>query len=101
MNDVNDFIWVNDAEPHRQRTREIIKKHPEVKKLIGKNPKTMYWIIACVTIQILIAYLIKDYSIWIILVLAWFVGAFPVHTLFVCIHESAHNLIFKNKTLNI
>ena len=32
MEELNDFIWVNESEPHRNRTREIIKKHPEVKK---------------------------------------------------------------------
>ena len=62
MEEMNDFIWVDEAEPHRSRTREIIKKHPEVKKLIGKNPNTMYWILACVFLQITIAYFIKDYS---------------------------------------
>ena len=101
MEELNDFIWVKESEPHRSRTREIIKKHPEVKKLIGKNPNTMYWILTCVFLQIGIAYFIKDYSWWIILGAAWFIGAFPVHTLFVCIHESAHNLIFKNKSWNV
>ena len=101
MEEMNDFIWVDDAEPHRSRTREIIKKHPEVKKLIGKNPNTMYWILACVFLQITIAYFIKDYSWWIIIGAAWFIGAFPVHTLFVCIHESAHNLIYRKKSWNV
>lgn len=31
MEESNDFIWVKESEPHRSRTREIIKKHPEVK----------------------------------------------------------------------
>ena len=61
MEELNDFIWVKESEPHRSRTREIIKKHPEVKKLIGKNPNTMYWILTCVFLQIGIAYFIKDY----------------------------------------
>ncbi|MHA8105843.1 fatty acid desaturase [Aquirufa sp. 5-AUSEE-100C1] len=97
----SDFTWVEGSEPHRQRTREIIKKHPEVKKLIGKNPMTFLWILVCVGMQIGIAYFVKDLSwAWIIGV-AWFVGAFPTHTLFVCIHESAHNLIFKKNSLNV
>ena len=31
MSTSSDFTWVEGSEPHRQRTREIIKKHPEVK----------------------------------------------------------------------
>lgn len=101
MSEFSDFTWVEGSEPHRLRTREIIKKHPEVKKLIGKNPNTMYWILACVGLQLAMAYFVKDYSWWMIIAAAWCIGAFPVHTLFVCIHESAHNLIFKKNSWNV
>ena len=48
-----------------------------------------------------IAYYLKDASwVWIVGT-AWLVGAFPTHTLFVCIHESAHNLIYKKKSWNV
>ncbi|MEY4988221.1 MAG: putative sphingolipid delta(4)-desaturase/C4-monooxygenase [Bacteroidota bacterium] len=101
MSTATDFTWVEGSEPHRQRTREIIKKHPEVKKLIGKNPMTFLWIIVCVSMQIAIAYYLKDASWAWIVGAAWLVGAFPTHTLFVCIHESAHNLIFKKNWMNV
>lgn len=96
-----DFTYVTGTEPHRIRTREIIKAHPEVKKLITKNPMTFVWILACVSLQIGMAYLVKDQAWWVILAAAWVVGAFPTHTLFVCIHESAHNLIFKKPSWNV
>ena len=96
-----DFTRVEGSEPHRMRTREILKAHPEVKKLISKNPMTAVWILACVSIQILMAYLVKDQAWYIILAAAWFIGAFPVHTLFICIHEAAHNLIFKKPSWNV
>lgn len=101
MSEFNDFTWVEGSEPHRQRTREIIKKHPEVKKLIGKNPNTIWWILACVGLQITLAYFLKDSPWWLIVGVAWFVGAFPTHTLFVCIHETAHNLVFKKNSWNV
>jgi sphingolipid delta-4 desaturase len=91
-----DFTYVTGTEPHRTRTREIVKAHPEVKKLITKNPMTFVWILGCVSMQIGMAYLVKDQAWWVILAAAWLIGAFPTHTLFVCIHEAAHNLIFKN-----
>ncbi len=101
MSHPTDFIWVETSEPHRQRTREIIKKYPEVKKLIGKNPNTIWWILACVGVQVLLAYLLKDQAWWLIIATAWVFGAFPTHTLFVCIHEASHNLIFKKTSWNV
>ena len=38
---------------------------------------------------------------WIPVVIAYFIGAFANHCLFVLIHECAHNLIFKRKSANI
>lgn len=95
------FRHVQTPEPHRQRTRAILKDHPEVKSLITKNPKTMLWILACVGFQVGMAIYLKDSAWWVIVSLAWLVGAFPTHTLFVCIHEAAHNLIFRKPSWNI
>ncbi len=96
-----DFTYVSGTEPHRHRTRDIITAHPEVKQLIGKNPATFGWIVACVAMQIGVAYLLRDQSWWLIVAAAWLIGAFPTHTLFVCIHEAAHNLIFKKHSYNV
>ena len=96
-----DFTYVSGTEPHRIRTKEIIQNHPEVKKLIGKNPMTMAWIIGCVALQIALAFILKDQSWWLVIGLAWLIGAFPTHTLFICIHEAAHNLIFRKGAWNV
>lgn len=98
---MNDFVWSNDPEPHRDRTKEIIKKHPEIRQLIGRNPYTFLVILLCVFIQISLAYYLKNNTWWLIFLCAYLIGAFACHTLFVCIHECAHNLLFKNKKLNI
>jgi sphingolipid 4-desaturase/C4-monooxygenase len=96
-----DFTFVEGTEPHRLRTKEIITNHPEVKQLIGKNRSTFLIIVACVAMQLVIAYFLREQSWWLIAALAWLVGAFPTHTLFVCIHEASHNLIFKKATHNV
>ncbi len=62
---------------------------------------TFVWILGCVAAQIGVAILLKDQSWWLIAAVAWIFGAFPTHTLFVCIHEAAHNLIFRKTSLNI
>ena len=49
MSESKDFNWVEGPEPHRARTRAIVRAHPEVKNLIGKNPMTFVWILASFT----------------------------------------------------
>lgn len=94
------FRWSDESEPHKVRTKEIIAKHPEIRGLIGRNPYTFLVILLCVGVQLTLATLLKDAPWWTIFLAAYFIGAFACHTLFVCIHECAHNLLFKNRTLN-
>jgi len=100
MAEFTDFNWSEDSEPHRKRTREIIRKHPEIRELIGRNPYTFLVIMLCVGVQLGLAFLLRDQSWWWVFPAAYLIGAFACHTLFVCIHECAHNLLFKNRTLN-
>lgn len=95
-----DFKWSDESEPHKKRTKEIITKHPEIRELIGRNPYTILVILLCVGVQIAMAYFLKDAPWWAVFVSAYLIGAFACHTLFVCIHECAHNLLFKSRTLN-
>ncbi len=99
---VNDFTYSTKSEPHRMRTRQIMKAHPEVKKLIGqKNPTTFWVALGCVAMMITMAWFLRDQPWWMIVAAAWFIGAFPAHTLFICIHEAAHNLIFRKPAANV
>ncbi|QJD98429.1 fatty acid desaturase [Mucilaginibacter robiniae] len=94
------FRWSDESEPHKHRTKTIIKQHPEIRQLIGRNPYTIFIIAFCVGLQIVMAWALKDVAWWWIALAAYGIGAFACHTLFVCIHECSHNLLFKNKTLN-
>lgn len=95
-----DFIYSDTAEPHRARTKDIIKRHPEIRTLIGRNPNSFLLIVSVVTLQITIAYLLKNQAWWAALITAYLIGAFANHSLYVLIHEAAHNLIFKSKPAN-
>jgi sphingolipid delta-4 desaturase len=101
--DINnrEFINSDSPEPHKARTKEILKKHPEIRKLIGRNPFSFVIILFVVGIQITIAVLLSNQALWLALIVAYLVGAFANHCLFVLVHEAAHNLIFKSKSLNI
>ena len=102
MSKLNDFQWSHECEPHKLRTKEIIDDHPEIRSLIGKNKTTFLVILLCVSIQLTITYFLHKYnaSWWIVFGAAYLIGAFACHTLFVCMHEAAHNLIFKKRSLN-
>ncbi|MFP5039947.1 fatty acid desaturase [Parasediminibacterium sp. JCM 36343] len=98
--DEKQFRWSNECEPHKMRTREIINDHPEIRGLIGRNPYTFLVILLCIAVQIGLAIALKDAAWWLVVLAAYCIGAFACHTLFVCIHECAHNLLFKKRILN-
>lgn len=96
-----DFSWSQEPNPHHVRVRQILKQHPEVKELIGKNPYTIFMILGLVGAQIAISYFLKDASWWLVFLVAYGVGAFISHALWVMIHESSHGLIFRGKLPNL
>ncbi|MGK9125046.1 fatty acid desaturase [Olivibacter sp. SA151] len=100
MSKKKSFSWSENCEPHKLRTKEIISSHPEIRHLIGRNPYTFLVIVLCVGIQIAMSWILYDESWWFIFPCAYLIGAFACHTLFICIHECSHNLIFKNRVLN-
>jgi sphingolipid delta-4 desaturase len=95
------FLFSEESEPHRQRTKEILKNHPEVRKLIGTNPYTFLVILGIVLMQVFIAAWSATQAWWVILFLAYFVGAFANHALYVFNHECTHNLVFKKRIPNL
>ncbi len=95
-----DFVNVTCCEPHRIRTKAILKQVPDMRKLIGKNPNTFFALLGLVIFQVVLCWLVKDQSWWIVLGAAYIIGAFADHALFVAIHECAHRLIFKSQSAN-
>jgi sphingolipid delta-4 desaturase len=95
-----DFVHSANQEPHRLRTRQILRQHPDVRKLIGKNAYTIIAIFGLVSFQVLLSWLVRDSSWWIIVGAAYLLGAFADHALFVMIHECAHHLLFKSRSAN-
>ena len=93
-------VFSADPEPHRARTRELLKRHPELRQYIGKNPRTFSFILLCVTIQVGAAYMLRSASWWVVLPVAYGCGAFVSHALWVLIHECSHNLIFSRAVWN-
>jgi len=95
-----DFYWAEDREPHFQRRKEIMKAHPEVKKLFGINPRLKYVAVGLVFTQFVVAYLIQDLHWFPFILITYFVGATIAQALFLAIHEITHFLAFKKKKHN-
>ena len=95
-----DFVYSDKQEPHRLRTKKILQQHPEVRQLIGKNKYTIFAILGIVGLQVVLAWLLKDSSWWLVVGAAYLLGAFADHSLFVMIHECAHHLLFKSRAAN-
>src|ERR1700743_134069 len=92
-----DFVYSTKQEPHRLRTKQILQQHPEVRKLIGKNKYTFVAILGLVSFQVVLAWLVKDQSWWIVIGAAYLLGAFADHSLFVLIQQWAHHLLFHKR----
>lgn len=100
MSQRTDFVHSNQCEPHRARTKQILKECPSIRNLIGKNPISGFAIVGIVSLQIFLAIVLQNQSWWLIFLTAYIIGAFADHALFVLIHECAHKLIFKNRIAN-
>lgn len=94
------FEYSPEQEPHRNRTRELLRNHPEVRRFIGRNRNTFLVIVGCVILQLGMAFWVRNAPWWVLLLAAYFAGSYVSHGLWVLIHECAHNLIFVRKYWN-
>jgi len=96
-----DFARTTDPEPHHARTKAILGQHPEIRRLVGRNPATFALILTVVAAQLGLAVALRESPWWLVLGVAYGAGAFLDHALFVMVHECAHNLVFRRKWANI
>jgi sphingolipid delta-4 desaturase len=96
-----DYIRVQYAQPHPQRTRKMLKAHPELSKLVGCDPRTFFYLLLIVGMQLAIAAFIGNYPWWAMIVIAWTVGAVANHACLVINHDATHNLVLKGNTANL
>jgi sphingolipid delta-4 desaturase len=95
-----DYRRVTWLEPHKERTKALLAAHPEARELCGNTPSTALYVFGIVALQLGVAWLLRGSPWWLILLVAWTVGAFANHALWTLIHECAHNLIFKGSAAN-
>lgn len=92
----SDFFWSKEHEPHANRRKEILDKHPEIKKLMVINHAFKYQVAVLATFQFFMAFLMYYLDVsWLNLVLvSYVVSGTANHALLLAIHEIAHNMAF-------
>src|SRR6266480_6405505 len=73
-------------QPHPSRARAIIKAHPEVRRLMTRNPWTAHIAVSIVILQTAIAYGMGTLGFgywWLSLLIAFCIGAFANHANYV------------------
>ncbi|KAL3310021.1 hypothetical protein Ciccas_011420, partial [Cichlidogyrus casuarinus] len=91
-----DDEWEYTEEPHVSRRKEILARHPEIKKLMGHDPTIALVVLVEVFLQFCMMFFVQWYQPgWLLfLTLAYVVGATLNHSLGSAIHEIGHNLAF-------
>ncbi|KAF8569236.1 hypothetical protein P879_04959 [Paragonimus westermani] len=88
------FEWSYTDEPHATRRKEILKKYPQIKELMGPDPNLKWQILILVLFQIASLPFVQHLGWFSLFLLAYLVGGIVNHALNLAIHEISHNLAF-------
>ncbi|XP_034040941.1 sphingolipid delta(4)-desaturase DES1 [Thalassophryne amazonica] len=91
-----DFEWVYTDQPHADRRKRILEKYPEIKSLMGPDPRLKWIVCMMVAIQFLAFYLVKDLDWKWVLFWTYVFGSCINHSMTLAIHEISHNTAFGN-----
>jgi len=93
---LGDFNWRNDDEPHAKRRKEILEKHPEIKKLMVVDHSFKWTVLLMCAFQMFMCYMISFYdSPWILTFALTYIFSGTInHALLLAIHEISHNMAF-------
>ncbi len=94
------YVVTTEPNPHFARGAEIRRLYPEVKRWFGRDPFSQVCVLGVVGLQLAMAFLLRDAGWGWVALAAWCIGAFASHSLFVLIHDAAHNLIGRGSKAN-
>lgn len=83
-----------------KRRKGIIKRHPEVRKLLGPDIRTFYIGLLLIFIHFVSAYIMQFQNTYIIIIASICFGGLISQSIALLIHETSHNLVFKSKRYN-
>lgn len=89
-----------ELEFHRKRAMDIVHAHPDALSLMQPHRATAGWIALFVVAQVAIAGWVGDQAWWVVLAMAYTVGAMASLSLWALLHETTHDLVFRRRTPN-
>jgi len=95
-----EYVRVDYVQPHWTRRKAILKEHPEISEFPHHDLATALWVLICVSLMTVLAYVVRDFSPLALFTVAYLVGATILHAQWVLIHELTHDLVFENPHLN-
>jgi len=95
-----DFTRVSYPVPHIARGRQLLATHPELRALSGPTPSTAAWVVGLVAMNITLAVMLAHTAWYVWVPVSYIVIATADHALWVLIHETTHNLVFRKPWLN-
>lgn len=87
-------------DPHRARRRALLRAHPEVRDLLGRDPSTAWWIGGMVLLQIAMAAVVSQLPWWAVILSVYLVGAPAALGLWSLVHECSHDLVLASSRAN-
>ncbi|XP_041468243.1 sphingolipid delta(4)-desaturase DES1-like [Lytechinus variegatus] len=90
----SDFAWVYTDEPHFTRRKEMLKKYPEIKRLMGYDTNIANIMLAMVLVQVITSYLLRNESWMTIVIVGYCFGGVVNHSMTLALHEVGHNLAY-------
>ena len=85
---------------HTRRRKDILQRYPEVKALFGAYPLSALLLVSLVALQWAVAWLLREQTWYVMVLVAYLLGAVINHALYVLMHEATHNLIFTTAVFN-
>uniref|UniRef100_A0A8D0HAV0 Sphingolipid delta(4)-desaturase DES1 n=1 Tax=Sphenodon punctatus TaxID=8508 RepID=A0A8D0HAV0_SPHPU len=98
-----DFEWVYTDQPHADRRKEILAKHPEIKALMKPDYNLIWMVVLMILAQLNAFYLVKDLDWKWVIFWAYAFGSCISHSMTLAIHEISHNSfgIFANLPIGL
>src|SRR5690349_10329451 len=96
------FTETDTSPPHRERAKQILAAHPDVRRLFKRDRRSAIWTVLLVGLQVAVGIGLGVLGApwWAIIVTAYAFGAFANHALFVLIHDYTHNVVFRKANAN-
>ena len=89
-----DAIW------HRDRARRMLRDHPEIRDLMGRQPMTAFWCLLFAASQVGLAAYLGSQPFWVVILVAYVVGSYLNICMFNLAHDCNHSLVFRRRSWN-